>query len=155
MRPWDSVPATPPKAEVWWRHLGTGRAGEIQATAAGLAGAWAGLTPARAWVEREQALEDLLVGEVGGPAVGGGDCCVQLPVNVAEPGRALVVELGERALLQVLGALLVPGQDAVGEAGHDLRHAHHQVGGRRPTAHEISEFHAEFAAFARACSARR
>ena len=54
-------------------------------------------------VEREQALEDLLVGEVGGPAVGGGDRRVQFLVDVVEPGRALVVEVRERALLQFLG----------------------------------------------------
>jgi hypothetical protein len=60
-------------------------------------------------VEREQALEDLLVGEVGGPAIGG-DRRVQLPVDVVEPGRALVVEVGERSLLQLLGAFLVLGR---------------------------------------------
>jgi hypothetical protein len=35
-------------------------------------------------------------------------------VGVVEPGRALVVEIGERALLEDGGGRLVDGQDAVG-----------------------------------------
>ena len=44
-------------------------------------------------VEGEEAFEDLGVGEVEGPAVGGEDGGVECQVNVLEPGRALVVEV--------------------------------------------------------------
>jgi hypothetical protein len=46
-------------------------------------------------VQGEQAREDFVVGEVGRPAVGGGDRRIQLLVDVVEPRRALVVEVGE------------------------------------------------------------
>ncbi len=54
-------------------------------------------------VEIEEAGEEVVVGYVGGPAVGGEDGVVEGPVGVAEPGRHPVVELGEGALLELLG----------------------------------------------------
>jgi hypothetical protein len=44
-------------------------------------------------VQGEEFLEDLFVGEVRGPVVGGEDGFVELRVRVREPGRAFVVEL--------------------------------------------------------------
>jgi hypothetical protein len=61
-----------------------------------------GLTPAR----------DGVVGEVGGPAVGGGNGGVELGVAVREPDVAGVVELGECAVLEVDGAVGVARHDA-------------------------------------------
>jgi hypothetical protein len=46
-------------------------------------------------VEGEEAFEDLGVGEVDGPAVGGENGGVVGSVGVREPGWALVVEVGE------------------------------------------------------------
>jgi hypothetical protein len=45
-------------------------------------------------VEFEQPLQDGVVAEIGGPAVGGGDGGVEVAVGVVEPGGALVVEVG-------------------------------------------------------------
>jgi hypothetical protein len=53
-------------------------------------------------VQLEQALEHLVVGQVDRPAVGGGDRDIQLLVDVVEPGRVLVVEIGERAVVRLL-----------------------------------------------------
>lgn len=57
-------------------------------------------------VEREQTGEDFLGGEgpavdFGGPVVGGDDGLVEGAVDVGEPGGALVVEVGEGALLEL------------------------------------------------------
>ena len=52
-------------------------------------------------VQGEETGEDLLGGERVGPAVGGEDGLVEGAVGVVEPGGALVVELGERAVLEV------------------------------------------------------
>ena len=65
-------------------------------------------------VEGEEALEDFGVGEVGGPAVGGGDGGVQVGMDVGEPGGALVVEVGQGAFLEIIG---VEGRVAVGVDG--------------------------------------
>ena len=51
-------------------------------------------------VEGEQAGENLFVGHVGGPAIGGGDGSVELFVGEVEPGGAGVVEVGEGALFE-------------------------------------------------------
>jgi hypothetical protein len=59
-------------------------------------------------VQGEQALADLLVGEVDGPAIGSGHGFVELLVREIEPGRPLVVEVGQRALLQFHRAFGVP-----------------------------------------------
>ena len=51
-------------------------------------------------VEGEEVFEDGCVGEIGGPAVGGGYGGVQRDVEVGEPGGTLVVEVGQGALFQ-------------------------------------------------------
>ena len=53
-------------------------------------------------VERQQPLQDGGVGQVGGPAVGGAHGGVQPGVRLGQPGRAGVVERGQRELLQVV-----------------------------------------------------
>ena len=58
-------------------------------------------------VQRQQPLQDLLVGQVVRPAVGVEHGAVELLVGQIEPGWALVVQVGERALLQLgLGRVL-------------------------------------------------
>ena len=54
-------------------------------------------------IEGEEVGEDLLGGEVGGPAVGGEDGFVEGAVGVGEPGGASVVEVGEGALFEFVG----------------------------------------------------
>ena len=63
-------------------------------------------------VEGEEAGEDFVVGEVGRPAVGGGDGGVEFLVRHVEPGGALVVEVRERALFEVGGAFGIAGFEA-------------------------------------------
>src|ERR1035441_7697543 len=63
-------------------------------------------------VEGEESGEDLLGGEVGGPAVGGEGGFVEGAVGVREPGGALVVEVGQGAFLEVFrggGGRVEPG----------------------------------------------
>jgi hypothetical protein len=60
-------------------------------------------------VEREQPLQNLLVAEVGRPAVGGGDGSVEAAVGQGEPGGTLVVQVRERALLEFAGGVFVAG----------------------------------------------
>ena len=62
-------------------------------------GSGSGLAPLQ--VQRQQPLQDLLVAQVVRPAVGVEDRLVQLPVGQVQPGRALVVEVGQGALLQL------------------------------------------------------
>ena len=64
-------------------------------------------------IEREQAGEGVVGGDVLRPAVSGGDGPVEGRVGVGEPARALVVEIGERALLELDRGLGVLGDDAV------------------------------------------
>ena len=56
-------------------------------------------------VEGEKFSEDLFVAEIGGPAVGGGNGGVEFLVRKVKPGGALVVEVRERALLELRGAV--------------------------------------------------
>ena len=56
-------------------------------------------------VQRQQPAQDLVVGHrrrVVGPAVGGGHRGVERVVRLRQPGRALVVEVGQRALGELL-----------------------------------------------------
>ena len=53
-------------------------------------------------------------------------------MRVGQPLRTRVVQVGQRALLQLLRRRFVLGQDAVGIAGHHLGLAHHQVLGVEP-----------------------
>jgi hypothetical protein len=56
-------------------------------------------------IQRQQLLEDRLVVEIGGPAVGGEDGGVELLVRESEPGRAGVVEVRQSPLLELRGGL--------------------------------------------------
>jgi hypothetical protein len=47
----------------------------------------------------------LLVAQIGGEAVGGGNGGVEFLVGVVKPGGALVVEFCERAILEFRGAI--------------------------------------------------
>ena len=67
-------------------------------------------------VEREQAGEGVVGGNVLGPAVGGGDGAVERVMGVGEPARALIVEIGQRALVELRRRLDRLRQDAVGIA---------------------------------------
>jgi hypothetical protein len=78
-------------------------------------------------VQLEETRGDFVVRQVRGPATGGGDRSLQLPDGCCEPGRALVVEAGQRSLLQLLRALLVLRQKAVWIARHDFRHANDEI----------------------------
>ena len=51
-------------------------------------------------IERQQSLQDLLVRQIARPAVGVEHGVVELLVRQVEPGGALVVEVGERPLLE-------------------------------------------------------
>ena len=63
-------------------------------------------------VQSEQPLQNLLVAQVRRPAVGGSHGGVEIAVGVVEPGHVsslpLVVEIGERALLEDGGLRLSP-----------------------------------------------
>jgi hypothetical protein len=50
-------------------------------------------------VESQQLLEALLVAEVGGPAIGGGDGGIEALMGQVQPGGTLVVKVGEGAFL--------------------------------------------------------
>jgi hypothetical protein len=54
-------------------------------------------------IEGEEAFEDLGVAGVRRPAVGGEDSSVKIVVEVREPGRALVAEVRQGPLREVLG----------------------------------------------------
>jgi hypothetical protein len=71
-------------------------------------------------VEREQTGEGVLGRNVLGPAVSGGDGPVERVVGVGEPARALVIEIGERPLLEFDRRLGGFRQDAVGIAARLL-----------------------------------
>jgi hypothetical protein len=63
-------------------------------------------------IESEKAGEDFVVGEIEGPAVGGGEGGIEALVGAVEPGGADVVEVGERALGELLCALFVLGNES-------------------------------------------
>jgi hypothetical protein len=52
-------------------------------------------------VERQEARQRLPFADVGRPAISGGDRRVEVAVRVVEPGRPLVIEIGQRAGLEV------------------------------------------------------
>ena len=56
-------------------------------------------------VQGEEPFQDLFIAQIGGPAVGGGDGGVEFLVREVKPGGALVVEVRERALFQLGGAI--------------------------------------------------
>jgi hypothetical protein len=81
-------------------------------------------------IQREQSLQDDFLGDLGGvfvvgPGVGGPDGAVEGGVAVLEPGGALIVEVGEGALLEFglrralgvepVAALVVDVSDGVGD----------------------------------------
>src|SRR5947208_15474412 len=52
-------------------------------------------------IERQQLRQRVLLRNVGRPAVGCGDGGIEVAVRIGEPLRALIVEVGERALLEL------------------------------------------------------
>src|SRR5579871_4148676 len=58
-------------------------------------------------VQPEQPFQDLLIGQVYRPAVGGEDGGIQLLMRHVLPGRSLVIETGQRPLGQLHGAINV------------------------------------------------
>jgi hypothetical protein len=90
-------------------------------------------------VELKEPREDLVVRKVGRPAIGGGDGGVELAVGVVEPGGALVVEIGEGALLQDCGGLIVDWYEAVRVPGRHLRHALDEIGRVEPSLAQLVE----------------
>jgi hypothetical protein len=83
-------------------------------------------------IERQQARQRLVLAYVGRPAIGGGDRRVEVAVRVVEPGRTLVIEIGQGAGLEDGARSRVDRQDAVGKTGHDLRLALDQIGRVQP-----------------------
>ena len=71
-------------------------------------------------VEFEEAGQDFIAGQVGGPAVGGKDGFIEGAVGVVEPGAlalfAQVIEVGEGAVLQFLGIDLGRIEPGIAEA---------------------------------------
>jgi hypothetical protein len=59
---------------------------------------------------------------MSGPTVGGGGGGGETLVGEVEPSGARVVEVSERALGEVLGALFVFGDEAVEEVRVGIRH---------------------------------
>ena len=55
-------------------------------------------------IQRQQPPQDFLSRQIRRPAVGGGDGGVEFLVGQGEPGGAFVVEVGQGAFFQVLGA---------------------------------------------------
>jgi hypothetical protein len=56
-------------------------------------------------VQGEEPLQELLIAQISGPAVGGGDGGVELLVREGKPCGALIVKVRERALLKLGGAI--------------------------------------------------
>jgi hypothetical protein len=81
-------------------------------------------------VERQQALQRVVGRDVFRPAVGGGDGSVEGVVRVGQPARALVVEVGQRALFELDRRLDGPRQNAVGIAARTRRPLLLRTGGR-------------------------
>jgi hypothetical protein len=99
-------------------------------------------------IERQQALQRVLDRDVFRPAVGARDGAVERVVRVGKPARALVVEGGQRALLELDRGLDILRQDAVGIAARrlagccgrrDLGNDVDQVGRIEPGAPQIVE----------------
>ena len=63
-------------------------------------------------IQLEELGEKFVVGQGRRPAVGGEDGGVELAVDVVEPRRALVVEIGEGAFFEFFGAGLIAGDEA-------------------------------------------
>jgi len=91
-------------------------------------------------IQGEEVDEGVVVGEVRGEAVGGGDGGVEFGVGVLEPSGAGVIEVGQGALLEDGGGFLVVGQDAVREDGDDFGDAMDEVGRVEPVFPESIEF---------------
>ena len=64
---------------------------------------------------------------------------LQRGVSARQPLWWGVVEIGQRALLQLLRCLLILRQDAVGITWHDFRLPHDQVGGVKPVLAQLIE----------------
>jgi hypothetical protein len=54
-------------------------------------------------IEGEETRQRVFLGNVGRPAIGGGNRGVEVAMRVVEPSRTLVVELGQGAFLQDCG----------------------------------------------------
>src|SRR5665213_1521817 len=64
-------------------------------------------------VEREQARQRLVLGDVGRPAIGRRHGGVEVAVRVGEPGRPLVVKMGQGAGFQGFTAHFLTGQSII------------------------------------------
>lgn len=93
------------------------------------------LPPRPLQIQGEQAGERVLGRNVLGPTVGGGDGAVERVVGVGEPTRALIVEIGQGALLELDRRLDGLGQNTVGIAPRRLAGS----GGRRNFRHDVDE----------------
>ena len=58
-------------------------------------------------VERQQSRQSIVLGNVGGPAIGVSHGFVQGAVRVGEPSEPLIVEIREGALGQLLRAIVI------------------------------------------------
>ncbi|MDX8409939.1 MAG: hypothetical protein R8J84_07880 [Mariprofundales bacterium] len=70
-------------------------------------------------IQCKQSGKNLLIGHVGAviaPTVGCGDGGVELVVDMIQPDGALVVEVGQGALLEI-GGVFRFGDDAIGKSG--------------------------------------
>ena len=72
-------------------------------------------------VELQELRQDLVVGEIGGPAVGGEHGLVEPAMGVGEPRRPLVVEVGQGPLGELLRAVGVEGLEAGPQIGRAER----------------------------------
>jgi len=81
-------------------------------------------------VKFQEAGEDPVVAQVGGPAVGGGDREIQLLVRVVKPRRALDLEIRERTLLELGREIGVASPKSRIAVGADADLGVHRGGGQ-------------------------
>ena|ERR1017187_7556954 len=62
-------------------------------------------------IQGQQLRQDVLVAHPRVPAVGGEDGGVELLMGQVEPGRPLVVEVRQRAFLEIGGGLVIAGDE--------------------------------------------
>ena len=90
-------------------------------------------------IDSQQFGQGVVGGDVGGPAVGGGDGLVERGLGVAEPLGTGVAEVGQRAGFEGLCGLFVAGDGAHGIAGHGFIDPRHPFGRIEPAVAQFDE----------------
>ena len=84
-------------------------------------------------VQGEEFFQDLFVGQIGDPAVGGGDSSIKCAMKADKPSRLLTVQVRQRPLSKFRGTFRINQSHTIWETRNYFWNCSNQICGKKPS----------------------